>query len=163
MNVAVSSLLSYSISGGGGGDQMYTGVSVAGAGGGGAVMDLLDLDDGNALTGIGGSASSTYGAGSGVGGGLSDLGLSMMTSSSAAAAGGNQVGWSGIGDVFGGDGQRFVKPKAMLLSPQQGKGLGIHGTFARRQGNVFLDLTFANKAMSPMGDFAIQFNTNRYF
>jgi len=37
----------------------------------------------------------------------------------------------------------------------------IRGSWARRQGQIFMDMTFTNKALSPMGEFAIQFNKNR--
>ena len=36
------------------------------------------------------------------------------------------------------------------------------GTFSRRQGNIYMDLTFANRAMQPMAGFAIQFNKNSF-
>ena len=38
----------------------------------------------------------------------------------------------------------------------------VLGTFSRRQGQIYMDMTFSNKAMQAMGDFAIQFNKNRY-
>ena len=38
----------------------------------------------------------------------------------------------------------------------------ILGTFSRRQGQIFMDLTFFNRAMQPMGGFAIQFNKNSF-
>ena len=40
--------------------------------------------------------------------------------------------------------------------------LFILGTFSRRQGQIFMDLTFFNRAMQPMGGFAIQFNKNSF-
>ena len=36
------------------------------------------------------------------------------------------------------------------------------GTFSRRQGQIYMDMTISNKAMQAMGQFAIQFNKNRY-
>jgi AP-1 complex subunit beta-1 len=50
----------------------------------------------------------------------------------------------------------------VLLSAAQAKGLEIHGTFARRAGKIFLELTFTNRAMQPVSDFAFQFNTNSF-
>ena len=47
------------------------------------------------------------------------------------------------------------------LQASQGKGLQIEGTFARRAGVIYADMIFTNRAMAPMGDFAIQFNKNR--
>lgn len=42
------------------------------------------------------------------------------------------------------------------------KGLEISGTFSRRQGHMYMDMTFTNKALQHMTDFAIQFNKNRW-
>ncbi|XP_003384157.1 PREDICTED: AP-1 complex subunit beta-1-like [Amphimedon queenslandica] len=56
----------------------------------------------------------------------------------------------------------LVAPKTVWLNSTQGKGLEISGTFARRNGKVFLDATFTNKALGPMSDFAIQFNKNSF-
>ena len=36
------------------------------------------------------------------------------------------------------------------------------GTFSRRQGQPYMDLTLTNRAMQPMGGFAIQFNKNSF-
>ena len=47
------------------------------------------------------------------------------------------------------------------LPASKGKGLEVTGTFNRKQGNIIMELTFANKAMQPMTGFAIQFNKNR--
>jgi hypothetical protein len=35
-------------------------------------------------------------------------------------------------------------------------------SFAVQGGQTYMDMTFTNKAMQPMSDFAIQFNKNRY-
>lgn len=48
------------------------------------------------------------------------------------------------------------------LAAAKGKGLEVWGTFARRNGQIFADMSFTNKALAPMGDFAIQFNKNRF-
>ena len=53
-----------------------------------------------------------------------------------------------------------VAPKQLYLNASAAKGLEIQGTFARRRGNAYLDLTVANKALQPMTDFAVQFNKN---
>ena len=47
------------------------------------------------------------------------------------------------------------------LTAVSGKGLQIMGTFARRQGQITAEMSFTNKALQPMGNFAIQFNKNR--
>ena len=38
-------------------------------------------------------------------------------------------------------------PKITWLPAEKGKGLEIQGTFVRRGGQVFMDMTFTNKAM----------------
>ena len=48
-----------------------------------------------------------------------------------------------------------------MLDASHGKGLDITGTFARRNGMISLEMTFTNRALQPMTDFAIQFNKNR--
>jgi hypothetical protein len=48
------------------------------------------------------------------------------------------------------------------LPAARGKGLEIFGTFSRRGGVIYADMTFTNKALAPLGDFAVQFNKNRY-
>uniref|UniRef100_A0A667X1L4 AP complex subunit beta n=1 Tax=Myripristis murdjan TaxID=586833 RepID=A0A667X1L4_9TELE len=42
------------------------------------------------------------------------------------------------------------------------KRLEISGTFSRRQGHMYMDMTFTNKALQHMTDFAIQFNKNSF-
>lgn len=44
----------------------------------------------------------------------------------------------------------------------RGKGLEINGTFSRRNNQIYMDMTFTNKAMQAMGGFAIQFNKNSF-
>jgi len=36
------------------------------------------------------------------------------------------------------------------------------GTFVRRSGQITADMSFTNKALQAMGNFAIQFNKNRW-
>ena len=50
----------------------------------------------------------------------------------------------------------------MWLPAARGKGLEISGTFSRRGGVIYADMTFINKALAPLTDFAVQFNKNRY-
>jgi hypothetical protein len=52
--------------------------------------------------------------------------------------------------------------KSLFLAAQDGRGLEIRGSFALRHSIMFLDLTFANKALQPMTDFSILFNTNSF-
>ena len=50
----------------------------------------------------------------------------------------------------------------IMLPASRGKGLEIEGTFTRRDGRIIMEMTFNNRAMSAMTDFAIQFNKNRF-
>ncbi|KAF3840662.1 hypothetical protein F7725_006524 [Dissostichus mawsoni] len=54
---------------------------------------------------------------------------------------------TGMANTTGG----FISPKV---------GLEISGTFSRRQGHMYMDMTFTNKALQHMTDFAVQFNKN---
>uniref|UniRef100_A0A8C9WUB9 AP complex subunit beta n=1 Tax=Scleropages formosus TaxID=113540 RepID=A0A8C9WUB9_SCLFO len=56
----------------------------------------------------------------------------------------------------------YVAPKAVWLPATKAKGLEIAGTFSRRQGHMYMDMTFINKALQHMTDFAIQFNKNSF-
>ncbi len=53
----------------------------------------------------------------------------------------------------------FVKE---WLPAVKAKGLEISGTFSRRQGHMYMDMSFTNKALQHMTDFAVQFNKNRF-
>ncbi|XP_078362245.1 AP-1 complex subunit beta-1-like [Oculina patagonica] len=74
----------------------------------------------------------------------------------------------GLGDLFslsggpGIPGGMYCAPKQMWLTAAKGKGLEISGTFCRRQGQLYMDMTFTNKAMQGMGSFAVQFNKNSF-
>ena len=52
-------------------------------------------------------------------------------------------------------------PSQVWLSAVSGKGMEISGAFVRRNGVIYADLTFTNKALSPISEFAVQFNKNR--
>nr|CAB3222083.1 AP-1 complex subunit beta-1 [Phallusia mammillata] len=56
----------------------------------------------------------------------------------------------------------FMAPKELWLNASMAKGLEVQGTFQRRQKEPFMVLTFTNKAMQPMTEFAIQFNKNSF-
>lgn len=58
-----------------------------------------------------------------------------------------------------------IAMKSVVLLISRGKQEVVFswtGTFSRRQGQIYMDMTFHNKAMQAMGDFAIQFNKNRW-
>ncbi|KAK0156864.1 hypothetical protein PV328_012194 [Microctonus aethiopoides] len=56
----------------------------------------------------------------------------------------------------------YVPPKVNWLPAEKGKGFDIWGTFSRKNGQISMDMTFTNKAMQPMGGFAIQLNKNSF-
>ncbi|KAJ2722047.1 hypothetical protein GGI07_003581 [Coemansia sp. Benny D115] len=56
----------------------------------------------------------------------------------------------------------YVPTHQVLLDAQQTQGLEILGTFARRAGQIQMEMSFSNKSGIPIGDFAIQFNKNSY-
>ncbi|XP_022095731.1 AP-2 complex subunit beta-like isoform X2 [Acanthaster planci] len=95
--------------------------------------------------------------------GLDLLGGSLDT---VPVMGGGNLG--ALGDIFSlasGPGMgtgMYVEPKSVWLPAAKGKGLEIGGTFARRQGQICMDLTFTNKAMQQMSQFAIQLNKNSF-
>ncbi|KAJ3029212.1 AP-2 complex subunit beta [Rhizophlyctis rosea] len=89
-------------------------------------------------------------------------GMSQLNVGGAGAAF-RPVGAAGAQDLFSvGLQSGFVPPKSVFLNAQSGKGLEITGTFSRRQGQVYMEMTFANNALQPLGDFAILFNKNSF-
>lgn len=114
--------------------------------GGGADMDLLSGD----LTGL-------------YLGGPSGTGMISGQMQGAIQTGGTG-GVGALAELLGTSvaGGSYVAPKQMWLEAAQGKGMEIRGSWARRQGQIFMDMTFTNKALSPMGEFAIQFNKNSF-
>lgn len=70
-----------------------------------------------------------------------------------------------LGDIFGlgsAVSTMIQIPKIIWLPAEKGKGLEIQGTFSRRGGQVYMDMTFTNKAMQAMSGFAIQLNKNSF-
>lgn len=69
-----------------------------------------------------------------------------------------------LGDIFGftQGPLSYVPPKINWLPAEKGKGFDIWGTFTRKNGQISMDMTFTNKAMQPMGGFAIQLNKNSF-
>ncbi|XP_032471700.1 AP-2 complex subunit beta-like isoform X2 [Phocoena sinus] len=65
---------------------------------------------------------------------------------------------TGIGMAPGG----YVAPKAVWLPAVKAKGLEIPGTFTHRQGHIYMEMNFTNKALQHVTDFAIQFNKNSF-
>ncbi|XP_030569321.1 AP-1 complex subunit beta-1 [Drosophila novamexicana] len=97
-----------------------------------------------------------------LGGGL-DILLGGPPAATDAAPGGAT---SLLGDIFGLAGTSLSVgvqiPKVTWLPAEKGKGLEIQGTFSRRNGEIYMDMTLTNKAMQPMTNFAIQLNKNSF-
>lgn len=53
-------------------------------------------------------------------------------------------------------------PKETWLTAQAAKGLELQGTFQRQGDELQMVLTFTNRAMQALGNFAIQFNKNSF-
>uniref|UniRef100_A0A1B0BB68 AP complex subunit beta n=4 Tax=Glossina TaxID=7393 RepID=A0A1B0BB68_9MUSC len=96
-----------------------------------------------------------------LGGGL-DILLGGPPTEPAAGGGATSL----LGDIFGLGGSALniglQIPKIVWLPAEKGKGLEIQGSFSRRNGEVFMEMKFTNKAMQPMNSFAIQLNKNSF-
>uniref|UniRef100_A0A8C9A4L4 AP complex subunit beta n=1 Tax=Prolemur simus TaxID=1328070 RepID=A0A8C9A4L4_PROSS len=138
--------------------------------------DLLNLDLGPPVN-VPQVSSMQMGAVDLLGGGLdsllgSDLGGGIGGSPAVSAIHffhhGKRCPLSGLNDLFelstgigmapGG----YVAPKAVWLPAVKAKGLEISGTFTHRQGHIYMEMNFTNKALQHMTDFAIQFNKNSF-
>nr|XP_029720818.1 AP-1 complex subunit beta-1-like isoform X2 [Aedes albopictus] len=106
-----------------------------------------------------------------LGGGLDILlggNMSETTNNAAAPAATAAAGGAGglLGDIFGigpaATTNMIQIPKITWLPADKGKGLEVQGTFSRRNGQIFMDMTFTNKAMQAMTGFAIQLNKNSF-
>jgi len=103
-----------------------------------------------------------------LGGGLDDLvglggGGAAATAPAAAKPSTDQL----LDDILGlGAGVTtttcFIPPMKEFLSAANAKGLEIKGTFARRSGKIFMDMTLTNRAMQNMSEFGIQLNQNSF-
>ena len=107
------------------------------------------------------------------------MGMGMIGAQPAVGGifGGSGMGAGGGLDIFGGlggvggtapnagimfQGGPIALPKQEWLPASRGKGMEMSGTFVRRGGQIYADMTFTNKALQGIGNFAIQFNKNRY-
>ncbi|EAT36247.1 AAEL011650-PA [Aedes aegypti] len=108
-----------------------------------------------------------------LGGGLDILlgpNLNETTNNAAAPAASTAAAAGGagglLGDIFGigpaATTNMIQIPKITWLPADKGKGLEVQGTFSRRNGQIFMDMTFTNKAMQAMTGFAIQLNKNSF-
>lgn len=124
------------------------------------IGDLLSLDINAPGTNY--SQSNTTSNVDFLGNGLDTLLGTSDSTAAAPAAGTSSTGL--LGDIFGlTTAETFYSPpKQVWLPAVRGKGLEINGTFSRRNGQIYMDMTFSNKAMQAMGGFAIQFNKNSF-
>ncbi|KAJ3174438.1 hypothetical protein HK101_010968, partial [Irineochytrium annulatum] len=143
---------------------------------GGNIDNLLDLDFGGPVatqTMASGATSSPSVQTPKVSSGIDDLlGLVDMGSSSSLNSNGGLGGGMGgsmglLGSGFGSSGmlasapaKAEAGPRTQLLSAGTSKGLDLYGSFAKRNGKVFFDLSFSNQSQDTLSDFAIQFNVN---
>lgn len=92
--------------------------------------------------------------------------MGVGTAAPSADIGGGGASGSGLlGDIFGLSGTPSTTvtiPKVVWLPAEKGKGLEIQGTFSRRSGQTYMDMTFTNKAMQAISSFAIQLNKNSF-
>uniref|UniRef100_A0A0K0ED89 AP complex subunit beta n=1 Tax=Strongyloides stercoralis TaxID=6248 RepID=A0A0K0ED89_STRER len=56
----------------------------------------------------------------------------------------------------------YVPPKVLWLDSNTGKGLEVQGTFSRRNGEIYMEMTFTNKSLVPLTNFALQMNRNSF-
>lgn len=98
-----------------------------------------------------------------LGGGLDSL-LDIPSTANASAAPAATTTTGLLGDIFGftAPSAAYACPKEIWLPATKGKGLEISGTFSRKSGIISMDMTFSNKAMQVMTNFAIQFNKNSF-
>ncbi|GAB0088065.1 AP complex subunit beta [Sergentomyia squamirostris] len=122
------------------------------------IGDLLSMDIGAPMAPVAETAASNVDL---LGGGLDILLGSGQPAEQNAAAGGSGL----LGDIFGiggGTSTMIQIPKIVWLPAEKGKGLEILGSFSRRGGQVYMDMTFTNRAMQAMQGFAIQLNKNSF-
>ncbi|KAL7749680.1 hypothetical protein RI367_004908 [Sorochytrium milnesiophthora] len=72
-----------------------------------------------------------------------------------------------LADIFGKPplstvGAAVAWPKAVWLTPQTGRGLEIVGTYSRRNGQVYMDMTMANRSLTVLDNFAFAINKNTF-
>lgn len=103
------------------------------------------------ISGLSSPSSASAASGSGGGSGLASLGFASLGGLGTVATMSAPISVSA-----------FVAPKAILLAAAAGNGLEVSGTFARRNGRIYMDMTFTNRGAIPMTDFAIQFNVNTF-
>ncbi|XP_024891226.1 AP-1 complex subunit beta-1 isoform X1 [Temnothorax curvispinosus] len=126
------------------------------------IGDLLSMDIGGPALVTPAPAPTSTGIGLDLlGGGLDGI-LNNDSTNAQPAVSQSTTGL--LGDIFGfNQGPTpYIPPKVNWLPAEKGKGFDIWGTFSRKNGQISMDMTFTNKAMQPMGGFAIQLNKNSF-
>ncbi|KAJ3189878.1 AP-2 complex subunit beta [Gaertneriomyces sp. JEL0708] len=147
---------------------------------GGGLENLLDLDFGGpvstSVTTPSGAPPPLTSTGSAIDDllGLGDIGSSASTPlsgfpgvihSAATSDPFGGLGLAGLGSSshgFGASTPTTSAPKTTFLTPAQANGLELSGVYSRRNGQLFLDMSFTNRSGAPMSEFAIQFNVNTF-
>lgn len=86
--------------------------------------------------------------------------LDLLPSSPAAAAIPTQT--QSFASIPAAELSSFVSQNQIWIPAAKGKGLELSGTFKRKNGQIFMELGFANKGTQPISNFAIQFNKNSF-
>uniref|UniRef100_A0A1I7TNI4 AP complex subunit beta n=1 Tax=Caenorhabditis tropicalis TaxID=1561998 RepID=A0A1I7TNI4_9PELO len=72
----------------------------------------------------------------------------------------------GLAEIFGSGGfgtsTGQAYPKEMWLDASRAMGMQVEGTFVRRNGRIYMEMTITNKAMQAISGFALQFNKNSF-
>ncbi|KHJ99309.1 adaptin domain protein [Oesophagostomum dentatum] len=100
---------------------------------------------------------------------LANLGLGGPVAPTIPSSTAGPASLGGLGDIFSGSlnlseavASGYQAPKQLWLDAARGKGTQIDGTFVRRGGAIYMEMTFTNKAMQALSGFAIQFNKNSF-
>jgi len=71
-----------------------------------------------------------------------------------------------LGDIFGlgstSTATGYIPPKQVWLTAAKGKGLEISGSWSLKNNVINMEMTFSNKAMQAMQNFALQLNKNSF-
>lgn len=72
----------------------------------------------------------------------------------------------GLAEIFGSGGfggsSGITYPKELWLDASKAMGMQVEGTFVRRGGKIFMEMTITNRAMQAISGFALQFNKNSF-
>ena len=128
---------------------------------GGLIGDLLDMDIGGGGSavprGMGGAPAPDL-----LGGGLDQLLAGGPPDPSVPGAAANNL----LGDIFGmgtsSTHTGYIPPKQVWLKADKGKGLEVSGSWSLKNNVIHMEMTFENKAMQAMQNFALQLNKNSF-